>query len=267
MTQPLVRKVDHVFVPVADPAPLFELFTGPLGLPVAWPIHDYGLFTSGGVCLGNANIEFVRGDPAVLSFMAPTEPLTVRGIAFEPAGGDGLMEALDAREIRHTDPFPYEGTGVHGTQGMLWTNVFLGGMASTAAVVFLCEYHSEEALRGDAARDALRRRNGGAIGVRGLAEITLGIADVELAERRWRRLLAPAEPDAHGSFRVGDGPAIRLRHSPIDGVAGLWLEVSSLDAARDALRERDLLGPMRASGIGLDYAATGGLDVWLTRTR
>jgi hypothetical protein len=47
----------------------------------------------------------------------------------------------------------------------------------------------------------------------------------------------------------------------------VWLEVVSLAAARDALRERDLLGPMRASGIGLNYARTGGLDVWLTEKR
>ena len=261
----VVAKLDHVFVPVADPAPLFELFTGPLGLPVAWPIHDYGMFRSGGVCLGNANIEFVAGDPSLMPFFGPTEPLTVRGIAFEPAEGM-TSETLDERGLRHTVPFPFEGKG-HQHDGRLWTNVFLPGMVGVAAVAFTCQWHAEESLRGDRARNALSERAGGALGVRRLAEVTLGFVDLDTARERWRRLLAPAEPDRHGAFRLGDGPAIRLKGAPLEGVAGTWLEVESLDRARDALSSMDMLGPMRASGIGLDYAKTGGLDVWLTEPR
>jgi catechol 2,3-dioxygenase-like lactoylglutathione lyase family enzyme len=267
VTDPIVRALDHVFVPVRDPAPLFELFTGPLGLPVAWPIHDYGDFRSGGVCLGNANIEFVTGDPARFPFFAPTEPLTARGIAFDPADAGGLPAALDQRKLRHTDPIAHEGTGASGHSGPLWTNVFLSGMAARAAVVFVCHYHVEESLRGERAREAMHACGGGALGVRGLSEVTLGVSDHDAALDRWTRFLAPFEPDAHGAFHIGGGPVVRLKPSPIDGVAGLWLEVASLDRARDALAERDLLGPMRRSGIGLDYARTGGLDVWLSEAR
>jgi hypothetical protein len=261
----VVAKLDHVFVPVADPAPLFELFTGPLGLPVAWPIHNYGTFRSGGVCLGNANIELVTGDTSILPYFAPTEPLTVRGIAFEPATS-AMAESLDQRKLRHTDPFPFEGAG-HKSHGHLWTNVFLGGMVGRAAVAFLCDWHSDESLRGRAAQEAMSSAGGGVLGVRRLAEVTLGVADHDKAMERWRSFLAPAEPDRHGVFRLGDGPAVRLKPSPMDGVAGMWLEVESLDRAREALHELDLLGPTRASGMGLDYAHTGGLDVWLAEPR
>lgn len=269
MTEPLVAKVDHVFVPVVGPKPLFRLFTETLGLPVAWPIHDYGMFASGGACLGNMNIEFVRGDPAVIEYFTPTEPLTVRGIAFEPAEPaepDGWEDALAARDLRHVGPLPYEGTGHRGEHGHLWTNVFVGGMIGRAAVAFLCHYTSDEALRGDAAREALAACGGGLLGVREVAEVQIGISDMEKAEPRWRRLLDPVKPDRYGLFRMPDGPSIRLRRSPIDGVSGIVLEVASLDAAREALRERDLLGPMRRSGVGLDYARTGGLDIWLTQS-
>jgi hypothetical protein len=267
VSAPLVRKVDHVFVPVADPAPLFTLFTDTLGLPVAWPIHDYGLFRSGGACLGNANVEFVTGDPELMTFMEPTEPLTTRGIAFEPAADDGWAQALDERALRHTGELPYEGTGWNGNSGHLWTNVFIGGLVADAAVVFLCRYTSDEAVRGHAAHRALEECGGGVLGVRGVAEIQVGCSDMETAERRWRRLLDPVEPDRYGLFRLEEGPAIRLRSSPIDGVAGIVLSVGSLEAARDALRSRELLGPSRRSGIGLDYARTGGLDVWLSAQR
>lgn len=261
----VVAKVDHVFVPVADPAPLFTLFTKTLGLPVAWPLHDYGAFRSAGVCFGNANIEFVAGDSKVLPFFAPTEPLTVRGLAFEPAADD-VTAALDERKIRHTDPFPFEGRGLAG-DGVLWTNVFLSGMVGFAAVAFTCEYHSDESLRGHAAHEAMAACGGGRLGVTRLSEVTLGVVDLDRSMERWRSFLSPAEPDRHGAFRLGDGPAVRLRGSPLEGVAGLWVEVSSLARAKEALMELDLLGPTRASGVGLDYAKTGGLDVWLTEPR
>lgn len=260
----LVAKVDHVFVPVADPAPLFELFTVVLGLPAAWDDHDYGLFRSAGVSVGNANIEFVRGDAKVMSFFAPTEPLTVRGIAFEPAEPESMVAQLDERKLRHTPTFPFQEPG---TGTMLWTNVFLAGMVGDAAVAFFCDYHADVSLRGAAAREALHECGGGKLGVGRMAEVTLGVIDLDGAMERWRRLLAPAEPDRHGAFRAGDGPAIRLKKAPMDGVAGVWLEVESLDQARKALLELDLLGPARASGVGLDYARTGGLDVWLTEPR
>ena len=261
----VVTKLDHVFVPVVDPAPLFELLTGPLGLPVAWPIHEYGDFRSAGVCLGNANIELVAGDPSGFPFFAPTEPLTVRGLAFEPASRS-VAEMLDERKLRHADPSSFEGHG-HAHDGLLWTNVFVAGMLGRAAVAFTCDYHEEESLRGAAAHEALEACEGGVLGVRRLSEVTLGVVDHDKAMERWSRFLAPAEPDKHGAFRLGDGPAIRLKPSPMDGVAGMWLEVESLGRARDALRRLDLLGPTRASGVGLDYARTGGLDVWLAEPR
>lgn len=266
MTEPLVRTIDHVFVPVADPGPLFDLFTTTLGLPVAWPIHDYGPFRSSGVCLGNANIEFVSGDPAVLRYFEPTEPLTTRGIGFEPAQ-DFVLEELDAREIPHSEEIRFEGTGAAGNSGHLWTNVYLHGLAGHAALVFLCRYAGEAPPRGAAARAALEACSGGVLGARGLAEVQIGCSDLENAEPLWRSFLAPATPDRYGLFRLPEGPAIRLRSSPMDGVSGLFIQVESLDAARDALRSLGLLGPSRRSGVGLDYASTGGLDVWLSEAR
>jgi hypothetical protein len=134
-------------------------------------------------------------------------------------------------------------------------------------MIFLCDYHGKTREERRAVRDEFVSGHGGPLGVRRLAEVTLGVLDVGAAMEAWHRLLAPAEADRHGAFHLDDGPAIRIKESPIEGVAGLWLEVASLDEARDALRKLDMLGPMRASGIGLDYARTGGLDVWLTEPR
>jgi hypothetical protein len=261
VTEPLVRQLDHVIVPVADPRPLFDLFATELGLPVAWPVMDKGLFTSGAVCAGNANIEFLTGPPSVSSFFEPTEPLAFREVAFEPRDAARMIEMLDERALPHSKPLPYADIGGE------WTNVFVSPIPPESVLVFLCHYHGATAEERRSVRRAFHNGDGGPLGVKRAAEVTLGVADLDSAMDAWTRFLAPAEPDAHGAFHVGDGPAIRLRRSPIDGVAAVWLEVVSLAAARDALRERDLLGPMRASGIGLNYARTGGLDVWLTEKR
>ncbi|MGH2784743.1 MAG: VOC family protein [Actinomycetota bacterium] len=259
----VVAKLDHVFVPVADPTSHFALFSGDLGLPVAWPVTNKGAFTSAAVCVGNANLEWITANgPSDFSpFLEPTEPLCVRGLAFEPRDGERMADELDARGLEHSDAVP------HDDEGGAWTNVFLAGMAPRPAMIFLCEYRGKTREERRAVREEFAKGDGGPLGVRRLAEVTLGVLDVPTAMDAWGRLLAPAEPDRHGAFRLGDGPAIRIKNSPIEGVAGLWLEVGSLARARDALSGMDMLGPMRASGIGLDYAKTGGLDVWLTEPR
>jgi hypothetical protein len=262
-SDPVVTKLDHVFVPVADPSPHFELFSRDLGLPVAWPVTDKGAFTSAAVCVGNANIEWItaNGTSAFSPFLEPTEPLCVRGLAFEPRDGDRMADDLSARGLEHSDAAPHEDVG--GS----WTNVFLAGMAPRSAMIFLCEYHGKTREERREVLEEFANGDGGPLGIRRLAEVTLGVLDVGAALEAWSRLLAPAEADRHGAFRLDDGPAIRIKESPIEGVAGLWLEVASLDRAREALLERDLLGPTRASGVGLDYARTGGLDVWLAEPR
>jgi catechol 2,3-dioxygenase-like lactoylglutathione lyase family enzyme len=260
VTEPLVVQLDHVFIPVKDPAPLFDLFSRTLGLPVAWPVTDKGDFTSAAVCAGNANLEFITFTAEPSPFM-PTEPLTVRGLAFEPAVPERMTSRLDELRVAHSGAVP------HSDAGGSWTNVFLPEMGPLGSLVFLCAYEGDTKKERAGLREAFPSSGGGVLGVRRMAEVTIGLADLDAGMERWRRFLSPAEPDRHGAFRVGKGPTIRLKHSPIEGVAGLWLEVGSLADAREALRARDLLGPTRASGIGLDYARTGGLDVWLTEPR
>lgn len=48
--------VDHIFAPVPSAASVFRVQTEYLCLPISWPFVDYG-GASGGVCLGNANLE------------------------------------------------------------------------------------------------------------------------------------------------------------------------------------------------------------------
>ncbi len=80
----VVRQVDHIIVhvdTVADAKALWSLFSEKLYLPVAWLPADYKGFFSGGVNVGNVNLEFVytseafgtarNGSPASLLFTSP----------------------------------------------------------------------------------------------------------------------------------------------------------------------------------------------------
>lgn len=253
---PIVRHVDHVFVPVADPAPLFALFSDRLGLPVAWPITDYGSFRSGGVSFGNCAVELLAGDG---EYLEPALPAVVKGIALEPWAIERCIVDLDEHGLRHGDPMP----GGTDPDGPLWTNVFLGGMIGRAAIAYLCSYLGDRPVRGPAAMRALQDVDGGPLGVRRIREIVVGVAEYAEAHRRWASLLAGHDEAAPGTWNVGGGPAIRLVESPHDGVHGFAVEVRSLDTARDALKQRGLLGPIKPRSIGLHYPETFGLDVWL----
>ena len=56
----IVHQIDHILIASSDPNALFSLLTGTLQLPVAWPMTDYGAFASGGVGVGNTNLEIIK---------------------------------------------------------------------------------------------------------------------------------------------------------------------------------------------------------------
>jgi len=56
-SQPVVKDVDHIATSTSQPEQLFTFFTGTLGLPAAWPFVQYPGFATGGVYLGNVNME------------------------------------------------------------------------------------------------------------------------------------------------------------------------------------------------------------------
>lgn len=64
-----------------------------LGLVEAWPYSDYGSFSSGGVRLGNINLEVMGADPEVI----PMESFAT----FAPSMVRGLVAELDRRDVDH----------------------------------------------------------------------------------------------------------------------------------------------------------------------
>jgi hypothetical protein len=220
--RPLVRRLDHVYTVVEDPGKALRFLHDVLQLPVAWPFADYGSFASGGIGLGNLNLEIVKAGGA----FAAHHPAVITGMGFEPATAidDAFINELDRRGIAHSPPTP----------GASWTNVNLTGVTDTEddTLVFATEYHYPGAKDAALRRKPLDQVRGGRLRVAGAREVTIGVTDLGVANRRWQALLAPATPDRDNRWRLGRGPTLRLVHHGDNAVLGLSLTTTSTNSNR-----------------------------------
>ncbi len=203
----LVRKVDHFYIPYENAETVFSFLTQVLALPVAWPYKDYGSISSGGVGLGNVNLEILRSSTLVDSFVAH-RPARIQGIAFEPEPVDEeFLADLDSRGIVHSPPSPFECT-LGSFTGLLFTTVFFADFISESAAAFVCQYHLPEITNQGARRAALDAVGGGVLGIESCKEFIIGSPDTEAAASRWQRLFDPIKPRQFGEWQIGEGPTI-----------------------------------------------------------
>lgn len=251
--EPLAARVEHLVASSAQADKLFEIFTRELQLPAVWPYSNYGSFQSGGVSLGNMVVEFNKGDEAAARFS---------GLALEPVlNAENLTQALPERGIGSTGPQPFS-VNVDGKTLVLWTNVSLPGFEPLNATIFFCDYTDRAAVHKNRAQGAraLKAARGGALGVLGVKLISLGVADMAKAQRRWRPLASDVSADL---LRFSAGPPLRLLPAQQSGILSLTLQVRSGAAAEKYLRARGWLAHTTEGGILIAPLAIGGLRVRL----
>lgn len=160
---PIIKRLDHVIARTNDPQSLFQFFTESLQLPVAWPLKAYPIFTSGGVVLGNTNLEILRvGPPAALSSSASGEQhARLCAIAFEADLAGDTVPELERRRIPHSSVLPYVREDDGGHQVTLWSNVMLGKLLGRSfwidANIFMSRLPGAAAMA-DASRGGLMVR-------------------------------------------------------------------------------------------------------------
>ena len=93
----LAYKIDHVGVCMPGAEEAFRFCRERLAFPVAWPFARYGAARTGGIGLGNLNLEFL--DPG-LPFLAPHQPAGIGLVAFSRHRGRLMISLL---------PWPAEG--------------------------------------------------------------------------------------------------------------------------------------------------------------
>jgi hypothetical protein len=289
----LTKRVDHIMIRAVPSAydALFSLLTETFQLPVTWPVSNYiPSFRTGGVFCGNCSLEIFQSGPRrTLPSPAPSQAQPY-GIAFEPSATiREILAELDQSGIPHTSLLSVP-PAEPGALGSMWTLLYLTDLlecsplaAEPAGVrggdlvpvfddaypngmVFFCEYNPQfyDTTEGRLNRQAeLRARDGGPLGLEGVAEIGVGVKDPMLARQRWQSLFAPEVPVEPDLWRIGDGPAIHLLEHERDGLLYLAWKVANLGHARRFLDAHGMLGAEGRSELRPSLTATFGLDVRL----
>ena len=251
----------------ASPPELYTFFTETMRLPVAWPLTSprQGVMT-GGVGVGNVNLETIQ-----IPGQTEQQPRLL-GFAFEPEALDESLRQLTLRGLAAGVRRELVGSRPDGSRGVLWTNVTLlqfsdsDNPANGTVHVFLSEYspaYVDVRQRRERLRQQLAASGGGPLGVVDVREVVVGVRDLEMARRLWQRLLDPAPSSGPNTWRVGDGPAIRLVPAPQDRMQALVIRVASLDRAKAFLSDNRLLGAATEGQVTIDPSKVGGLDLRL----
>lgn len=234
--QMVVRQVDHILIASTDAKELFTLLSETFQLPVAWPMAEYGNFSSGGVAVGNVNLEIIKADQT-----SRTAPPRWTGFALEPEPLTGAIGELKARGISYGRSAPFRSKQADGTMALRWTTVSLPDVSSENTGIFLCEYTHNVSERRGILGNQLKSRDGGPLGIISVSEIVYAAADLTQMQQRWQRLLDPIKASSAGAWPIGAGPSIRVIRAQQDGICELTVAVKSLERARRFLKEKGLL--------------------------
>jgi catechol 2,3-dioxygenase-like lactoylglutathione lyase family enzyme len=261
MEKSIVRQVDHIMIESDDPASLFSWFKEVLGLPEAWAMKDFGGMFSGGVTVGNANLEFVRFKSARFGHPVEDHPpkggARVAGIAFEPNSSTDLsIKELDARDIPHGD--------AHRTPN--WTDTVISGLLDDPDVAFLAEYHFDHRSWRKALSEALAKTSGGKLGIVGVKEIHVRQNPNSVAESFWKKIFDPNQESPQNCWTIGAGPRLRFSQGEGNSIVSFTFEVRSLTTALDFLRGKELLGLSSDERVLINPAAVQGIQIYLSES-
>jgi hypothetical protein len=258
-TTKIVRQIDHILIVTSEANELFALLTDRFQLPIAWPMSDYGGFASGGVSMGNVNLEIIKDfEPATGSGKS-----RYSGFALEPEPLRISLPELGARGIRHGTPAPFRTIRPDGSYTTRWTTVALPDVSSDVVQVFLCEYEDGLSARRLRLLEQLRSREGGPLSVRSVREIVYGAKDSKRLQEHWQKLLSPLQASSPGAWSVGAGPAIRVIQADKDEIRGLVVSVESLPQARRFLKAHGLFGSEQSDALTVAGSLLQGLNVTL----
>lgn len=255
----IVRQIDHILIVSSEAKELFALLSDTFQLPVAWPMSDYGSFASGGVAVGNVNLEIIKDSEPVAGGVKSRWT----GFALEPEPLQISLAELDARGIRHGTPAPFRSKQPDGSFTMRWTTVGLPDVSSDTLEVFLCRFEDDVPARRRRSLEQLRSRDGGPLAVHSIREIVYGARDVKRMQAHWQKLLNPLQASSQGVWPLGASPAIRVIQADKDGIRGLVVNVKSLDQARRFLKEHSLLGAEQPAALTVAGSQLQGLNITL----
>jgi len=258
-SQPVVKDVDHIATSTSQPEQLFTFFTGTLGLPAAWPFVQYPGFATGGVYLGNVNMETLLLE----GVSAPGSPAFFFGIVFEPYP---LTKSIPLFKANGADPQKptVQTREENGKQVPVWTNVTLKALCTKDYIVYLCAYTPAAKAHLVSVTSASKPPLG-PLGVTSVKEAVITSTDPEATISTWKKAMVPVSTSSDGTMTFQSGPAIRIIKGSTDMIATLIIEVASLDTAKTFLQKNGLLGKSTGSELTIEPSKVQGLDIQLVQ--
>jgi hypothetical protein len=258
--KPVVQDLNHLVINSPDPQALFTFFTGTLGLPEAWPYTAYPGYATGGVHIGNVNVEALGYPGSAQNVFGQA---FFYGLVMEPYP---LKESVPLFKARGAEPSKpkVQTAEINGTKVPMWTNVNLQTLCTKDYLVYLCEYTAQSKAHLQQAY-ASAKAPFGPLGAVSVKEAVLTSKDPEALQSQWKKIMAPVKTSADGAIEFGTSPSVRITKGSADEFQSLVIEVTSLSQAKSFLEKNGLLGSSSADELKIDPSKVQGLDIRLVQ--
>jgi hypothetical protein len=258
---PAIKQLDRVLISSDSPRELYDIFTGILELPVAWPLTSLSDNLSAGVGFGNIMLEIFGPQEAARPPQSPRARFS--GLALEPVPLSAGLSELKSRNIAYELP----ASGQAGDQSAASTTVRLPQFSNPDLLVFLSEYNPAYLniyIRRNQLAGQLTLSKGGALGVKSVREVVIGSPHSEGESILWKKLLRPAQPKSAGFWKLGAGPDLRIiQGETSDRIVRIILSVESLPKAKEFLAGKKLLGVSAPGSLTILPSKIQGLKIQL----
>lgn len=233
----VINQIDHILVQSKYAKETFKVLSETLDLPVAWDIKNFkDIFTSGGICFGNINIEILNYAKVLREQKIVPDKDGSIGIAFEPINSiEETVMALNKEDIKHGKIEPFS-EHIHGKNKTLWTNLFLKNLLGKSQI-FFCKYEADIQKRRKRLANDLKNRQGGKIKIEAVKEIVIGYSQNETLEK-WGKISLGEDKLIKG---FEQGPRIRFVKNDADEILSILLKVESIENAKKAIEGNELV--------------------------
>lgn len=271
MNKAIYRAVDHIVLRLPEADGISTLFSETFGLPIAWPLQRSNFATFSWVSLGNTNLEFWA---ATDNSDLPTngQPPLIHGFALDPESLTSSIARLSELKIQCKQPRSFPTDDGQGGLVTNFTNSVLLDVSTDTCLVFFCEWNENgnifpwsEKLNSIERRaresEALRQSGGGKLGIVGLSEIQLKVANFDIMLNKWETVTA----SVGNPLALTHDIALRLLPGERDQIESLVLSVKCLPTAKRFLAENGLLGEVGLNSVQISPEACQGLSFKLVQ--
>jgi hypothetical protein len=271
MNKAIYRAIDHIVIRLPEADGISALFGETFRLPTTWPLQQSNFATFSWVSLGNTNLEFwAATDNSDLP--ADAQPPLIHGFALDPESLTSSIKLLSELKTHCKPPRSFQTDDGQGGLVTNFTNSVLLDVSTDACLIFFCEWNENgnifpwrEKLSSTDRRarecEAWRQSGGGKLGIIGLSEIQLKVADFDAMMTRWETITA----STGNPLALTNDIALRLLPGERDQIESLVLAVKCLETAKHFLSENALLGEVGLKSVQISPEACHGLSFKLVQ--